>query len=199
MASIRGTIRLEGDAYKRVAEIAAMVKRPEALWKEVVRRGANEFRAHFVKRDGENVNKIAPGRREHVWLDFRSATGNPEIVMGGAEFAINDPRYATKVYGATIVPRAAKALTIPIHELGYARRPAVFEDETGHKLFRPKGKRVLMAQLATDADAVVIYVLAKSASIPKDPQAMPDEAKLVAACVDQAEKHLARVLAAGGN
>ena len=195
--AIGAKVTLDGDASRRLREIEGYLKRPQALWKEVGRRCAIELRKHFVARDGE-PNKLAPGRREHFWAQIRDAVGNPEIFEGGAEVVIADSRYALKVFGGTIVPREAKALAIPVHALAYARRPAVFEDETGHDLFRPKGKRVLMAELGENGAPVVIYILAKSATVPADPKALPDPGVLEAACLDQAEKHLTRALANGG-
>jgi hypothetical protein len=195
MSSIRGTIRISGDALARVREIAAMVRRPEAMWKVIGRGVANEYRKHFVELDAKNVNKLAPDRREHFWAQIRDATGTPELDGNGVSFTINDPRYSLKVYGGTVVPREKKALTIPIHALGYARRASVFEEETGVKLFKPKGKRVLMADLAKDGNPVVIYVLAKSATMAPDPEALPDEGRIIKFVVEQAETFLRRELA----
>lgn len=193
---LRASVTLEGDAARRIREIADQLKRPEAMWKELGRRCAQELRRHFVERDKE-PNKLAPGRREHFWSQVRGAVGNPELVNGGAEVTIADARFAIKVFGGTIVPREAKALAIPVHALAYGRRPAVFEDEEQVDLFRPHGKRVLMAELGAQGQAVTIYVLAKSATVPADPKALPAPGVLESACVDQAEKHLARAIANG--
>ena len=195
--AIGAKVTLEGNAALRIREIEGMLKRPEAMWKELGRRAAIELRKWFVARDGE-PNKLAPGRREHFWAQIRDAVGNPEIFEGGAAVTIADSRYALKVFGGTVVPREAKALAIPMHALAYARRPAVFEDETGHDLFRPKGKRVLMAEIGENGAPVVIYLLAKSATVPPDPKALPDPGILESACLDQAERHLARALQSGG-
>lgn len=194
---LRASVTLVGDAAARIRAIEGLLKRPEALWKELGRRAAIELRRHFVNRDRE-PNKLAPGRREHFWAQVRDAVGNPEIVTGGAEVTIADARFAIKVFGGTIVPREASALAIPVNALAYGRRPAVFEEETGHPLFRPKGKRVLMAELGSPAEAVTIYVLAKSATMVADPRALPEPGVLEEACLDQAEKHLVRAIANAG-
>lgn len=198
MASVQGEVRLEGDALRRIIEIENLLKRPQALWKEVARRVANEFRTHFAKLEEEAPNKLAPDRRSHFWAEIRGSVGTPELSGDGAAFSINDPRYGLQVYGGVVRPREAKALAIPVNALGYNRRPAVFQEETGNKLFRPKGKRVLMADIAKDGNPVVIYILAASAKIPPHPKALPESGKLDAAAIDQAEKHLSRALANGG-
>lgn len=195
MASVAGVVRLEGDALARVQEIAALLARPQAMWREIARRAANEFRAHFAQLDRTKANKLAPGRRQHFWAQLRDAVGTPDQTGElGASFAINDPRYGVHVFGGTIVPREARQLTIPVHALAYGRRAKVFEEETGKDLFRLPGKKVLFANLGKGQRAVAIYILADKAVIPPDPEALPPWDKLETACVEQAERHLVRVL-----
>lgn len=187
---------ITGDAAERIREIAAQLKRPEAMWKELGRVGAITIRAHFAERDSE-PNKH-DWKKRHIWAEFRAATGNPELAGNGVEITISDARFAMKVYGGTVVPREAKALTIPLVELAYGRRASVFEQEEGVHLFHPKGTNVLMALLPGASAPIPIYYLASSQTIPADPHALPPLELLASKCAEQAEKHLVRALSGGG-
>lgn len=189
---IRATLTTDDTASVRLRQIAAQLARPEALYKDAGRRVATDLRKHFTQLDKTRANRLAPGRRSHVWLEIRNAVGNPEPEPGGVSVTIADPRYTMKLFGGTVRPKRARALTIPLHPLAYDRRASVFEDETGAKLFRPRGKRILMAEIG--GKAVPIYALATSATVRPDPDALPAE-RLRAGALETAEKHLARMLA----
>lgn len=180
---------IEDTATKRLREIAEQIANPTALYKDVGRRVANDLKKHFKEHDADNPNKLG-GDRQHFWLQIRDAVQQPATRSDGVDIAINDPRMAAKVYGARVVPREAGALTIPVHQLAYGRRASVFEEETGFKLFHPKGHAVLMADIG--GEPVTIYVLARTANIPADPKALPDRAALVAGILATAEAHFDR-------
>jgi len=197
---LRVNLRAQDQASARLDEIAAMLANPQALYKDVGRRGATELRKHFTQLDRTQPNKLG-GPRTHFWLDVRNATGNPELEARGVSITISHLAFALQVHGGTVFPREARALTIPLHPLAHGRRASVFEEETGFKLFRPKSKnprfaRLLMAEI--DDRVVPIYKLASSATIHADPHALPEDEAFGAAIMDTAEKHFARKLDADG-
>jgi hypothetical protein len=175
-----------------LARIAAQLKNPVALYKDVGRRAANDLRKHYADRDATSSNRLG-GRRTHFWLEVRDAVQQPVADAGGVSIVIGHPAIAAKVHGAVIRPQNAAALTIPLHQLAHGRRASVFEDETGHKLFRPKGKNVLMADI--DGTVVPIYALVKRVNMRPDPEALPDDNDFANAILNTATKHLARMLA----
>lgn len=181
-----------GAVQSEMRAIAAQLVNPTALYKDVGRGLANQLKKHFAKREQDNPNKLG-GARTHWWLEVRDAVQQAEIVPDGVSVSIVHPAFPARVYGATVRPQRASALTIPIHKLAYGRRARVFESETGKKLFRLKGKRVLMADF--DGDIVPIYALVKSARIPKDPDALPEDAAIIGEALTRSRKHLARMLA----
>lgn len=189
---ISGSLSISGGADAALQRIALQLANPVALYKDVGRRVANDLKKHFRQHDADSPNKLG-GERTHFWLEIRDAVQQPVATGSGVEIAINDSRFAAKVYGAHIVPREAGALTIPINQLAYGRRASVFEEETGHKLFRPKGHNVLMAEIG--GEEVPIYALVSAVDMPPDPQALPSTAVLIDAILDTGTKHLARMLA----
>lgn len=189
---ISANVTLADRATPELARIAAQLKNPVALYKDVGRRIANDLRKHYRRLDATRSNRRRR-QRTHFWLEVRDAVQQPVTDSTGVSIAIAHPVIAAKVFGAIITPKFRRSLTIPVHKLAHGRRAAVFEDETGKKLFRPKGKNVLMAEIG--GKAVSIYVLAKSATIRPDPHALPDKDDLVANILATGRAHLARMLA----
>ncbi|HSI15709.1 MAG TPA: hypothetical protein VK961_26920 [Chthoniobacter sp.] len=175
-------------ARPRLAEIAEEVKNPVALYKDCGRRLVNELRTWFTGRDAEDSPKHP--NSTHFWADVRGSVQNPVSVPNGVTVEILDPRFAQKVFGGTITAKNVDALTVPISPLAHGRRASVFEEETGYRLFRPKGHNVLDAIIG--GEVVPIYALVKSVTQSADPNALPPDAQLEAAVLDTAEKHLAR-------
>lgn len=189
---ITAKIAVYDEAMPRLREIAAQIKNPIALHKDVGRRIAGDLKKHFKAREAANPNKLG-GERTHFWLEIRDAVQQPQAAAGGVEIEINDARLAAKVHGARVVARNASALTIPLHPKAHGRRASVFEDEEDTELFRPPGTNVLMAELGGEVES--IYALVKSANIPKDPDALPPRQTMLSAIADTAEKHYSRLLA----
>ena len=198
---IRATPRVDDVATSRLREIAAQLGNPVALYKDARRRLANDLRKHFAQLDASQTNRLG-GKRTHFWLDVRPATLNPEFDASGQGVSVTIAHlaFAQKLYGGTIVAKNAKALTIPLHPLAHGRRASVFEEETGHKLFRGKSKKPNIARLLfaeIDGNLIPIYALATTLTEDADPRAPPPIADLRAGAVESAEKHLARLLARG--
>lgn len=189
---ISANVTLTNRTTPELARIAAMLKNPVALYKDVGRRAANDLRKHYRELDATRANRLG-GKRTHFWLEVRDSVQQPVTASDGVSIAITHPVIAGKVYGAIITPKNASALTIPLHQLAHGRRASVFEDETGKKLFRPKGKNVLMADIG--GTVVPIYALVKRVRMRADAEALPDEDDFVANIVATSQAHLARMLA----
>lgn len=71
-----------------------------------------------------------------------------------------------------IVPKRARALTIPLHA-DAVRTPAGEIAEKGWDTFIPKGKGVIMGRKGKRGRAVPLYALRKSVKIPRDAQLLP--------------------------
>jgi len=192
--SVSANVVITGRAAPELRRIAQQIKNPQALYKDVGRRAANDLRKHYAAMDKKHPNELK-GTRTHFWLDVRDAVQQPQLEDTGVSIVINHAVIAAKVWGAVITPKNAQALTIPVHALAHGRRASVFEEETGKKLFHPKGTRVLMAEF--DGRAVPIYALAKRVTLPPDPEALPEEKQFTANIIATAEAHLARMRARG--
>lgn len=79
----------------------------------------------------------------------------------------------------TIKPRNAKALTIPVHALGYGRRASSVEHLVGKKLFAPKDKSGKSTGVLgySDSNGVfrAIYVLKARVTLPQDRGLLPTD------------------------
>jgi hypothetical protein len=187
-------ITLVDAATPELLSIASQLKNPDALYKDMGRRASEDLRKHFRARDTSQPNKLG-GRRTHFWLEVRNAVQQPVLSGDSIHIVINHPVIAGKVFGGIIRAKNASALTIPLHELAYGRRASTFEEETGKKLFRPKGKNVLMTDIG--GEIVAIYALVKSVNMRPDPDALPSDQDLVANMIVTGYKHLARQVARG--
>lgn len=99
--------------------------------------------------------------------------------MADAEAAtvtVHSPGISRVFHPLRIEPKRARTLTIPVHALGYGRRAS--EVSAAHRLFRPKGKDYLMADI--DGRATVIYLLRKAVMVPQDRSLMPSDEALEA-------------------
>lgn len=95
--------------------------------------------------------------------------------QGNAEVTITKPGIARAVRDVTIRPRVTKALALPMHALAYGKRPAEMEQDTGRRLFRPKGSRVLAAAKPDGKGLDVMYLLSGAVFQKKDPTLLPKE------------------------
>lgn len=194
-AVISSNVTLTDRATPELRRIAQQLKNPQALYKDVGRRAANDLRKHFREMDAKQPNALG-GTRTHFWLEVRDGVQQPQADSSGVTLLVVHPVIAAKVFGAVVTPKHAQSLTIPLHELAHGRRASVFEQETGKKLFHPKGTRVLMANLGDKP--VSIYALAKRVNLRSEPEALPEEKQFTEAIVATGRAHLARMFARAG-
>jgi len=164
------------------ARLRDSAKRPRAILAAAGRAAANALRRHFRERDAVEVNKLG-GKRTHFWLQVMRSVQAPISDDQEARISINHPGIAQKVFGGTITAKRVKNLAIPQTPEAYGRAPAVFEQETGLKLFCISGRGA--AVLATRRGAVrglfgaetglqVEYVLKPSVTQDATPGALPE-------------------------
>ncbi len=89
----------------------------------------------------------------------------------GATLTINHPGFARAFRNVKIVPRTAKALTIPIHAAAYGHRAGELWDRMG--LFIPKGKRVIAATIG--GVMTPLYILCRSVTQKQDRSLLPSD------------------------
>lgn len=97
----------------------------------------------------------------------------------GAEIANNAEHYGFKVRGGTITPKRWTHLTIPLVPEAKGRYVAEYQQNTGNRLFRPKGRAVLMERTGPGKGEVrSVYALLKSVTQPPWPEAVPQTEEL---------------------
>jgi hypothetical protein len=110
-----------------------------------------------------------------------------------ATIANNANHYAFKVSGGTITPKRAEHLTIPLIAEARGLYASVYQQNTGRKLFRPKGKNVLMESTGKGT-ARAVYALVKQVTMGPWPRAVPDDDVIADAFVDQWKLSLADII-----
>ena len=116
--------------------------------------------------------------------------------------SITDPRFNQKVFGGTLVPKAKKALTIPVNPAAYGRTAATYEQETGQKLIcitwkAPTGSSIGALVVKSDPHGQfteVVYLLVASVRQDPDPEALPHPRDFYMALVDRAKSFVGDVL-----
>ena len=83
------------------------------------------LKAYYEQKDWNEPNRLTLERRTHFWHQIgESVLPKPKIEDKKIHVIITDPRFPQKLHGGTIVPKRAKALTIPMHPDAYARTAA---------------------------------------------------------------------------
>lgn len=133
--------------------------------------------------------------------DVARAWKTESVHVGGATIANDATHYAFKVTGGTIVPKRAKALTIPLIKEAKGIRAAVYQQNSGKKLFRVKGKSALFERVGSETTGRrgrsgaggtnirqsrlrAVYALVKSVTQKPWPDALPPDAILQDAYAD---------------
>ncbi|MGN0844974.1 MAG: hypothetical protein ACI4QT_07105 [Kiritimatiellia bacterium] len=91
----------------------------------------------------------------------------------------------------TIVPRRARALTIPVSAAAYGRR--VFELSRETPIFRIKD---MLARDGSDGKPEFLYALKQRVVVPRDPTLLPEQSKLSEAALRGYKAVIARIVAA---
>ena len=154
----------------------------------------NTLKKHFREKNQVPNKRGFP--KSDFWAQIRSSVQTLAI-PNGATVQVNDPRLNTHVFGATITPKSARALAIPVVAEAYGVRPATFDNLVAIRTGKGKGNTVglLAKKDPTRTILQVMYVLVKRVVIPADPTALPAEEALQFAAVSAFESWLERKLA----
>lgn len=128
----------------------------------------NALISHFR---GKNAapNRLG-GARTNFWLAVANACSAPVTAGGKVVVSIRHPHVATHVYGATITPKKARMLAIPVAPEGHGKSPRTI---SGLRCVYDGRRPVALA-----LDGKTIYVLKRSQRIPRDPNALPPDDKV---------------------
>lgn len=169
----------------------ARAKNPQAVLMTAGREFSNQLKKWFRKKEQTDHNKLSE-RREHFWLQVSRTVNNPvQTGYNTVSVTVSDPRIAQKVFGGTILPKRASALTIPVSEKAYGRTASTFEAETGLKLFVLGSKdhdRGGVLATMVEGQVEIEYVLSKGVDQAADPTALPDMKEVERKVVERAQK-----------
>jgi phage gpG-like protein len=136
---------------------------------------AAEFHRKFSASGGWKGNRYMQGSTGRSGEFGENVAQGWKFIESDAEGAVignNADYYGFKVRGGTIRPKRVSFLTIPLIPDAKGRRAADYEIYAGVRLFRPKGKNVLMEK--TEGGGVRgVYALMKSVTMQPMPGAIP--------------------------
>jgi len=116
-----------------------------------------------------------------------------ESTTKGATITNNADYYAFKVRGGTITPKRGNWLTIPLIREAQGFYVSVYQQNTGRRLFRPKGKNVLMETLPS-GEVRSVYALVKQVIQRPWPGALPPEDLLAQAFAQKWKETIAEAI-----
>ena len=141
--------------------------------------GFLEFAPGRVRSEGRYVDEN--GRRG--FIEPRDATeSSVDIVIG------NTPGISRAFHDLVITPKKAKALTIPINAVSYAKSVKKVEAE-GYRIHREG--RVLKGDKGSGGDTIPLYVLCGRVTVPQDRGLLPLEQDIADWAADMAEAFVA--------
>lgn len=186
-------VTTEAGAKEFVVRLADHVASRRDLSQALADRFREELVDHF-RRKNETPNRLG-GRRTNFWAGVADDTQVAEVREDGATVAIGGDggqRIRIHIYGGDIVPKVKKALTIPLVAEAHGIRAAEYEQRTGRNLFPVKGKSALFEE-RPDGGVRAVYALRKRVTIPRDPEALPDDEVLKSALTEEANDWMALV------
>lgn len=218
MISIRSTITDTGVRSFLVNLTGAVTNRRD-LNEALALRLSAELKQHFLRKSGLPNKMGAP--KSDFWNQMAAATGVLEITDTGATVTVAERRFNIQLFGGVILPKKARCLTIPLVAEARGKFVKDYERDTGRHLFRIPGRNALFEKtganareslvnhtkgrvrgtnrsfsvgLAARAGIRAVYALAKSATIKKDPDALPPMTTLAAALSQEAGDFMKGIL-----
>lgn len=186
-------VKLDSAGFRAaLQQLLARAQRPRTLLEAAARSVRRTLVRHFSLRDLQQ-NRLG-GDRTHWWGAVARSTHVGSVTDRQATITISHRGIGLKVYGGTVVPREAQALTIPIHAEAHGRRAATLEMLTGTKLFRlqpKKGGPVFLVRTLGDGTLRFLYVLKTMARFSADPRALPERTAMETAATTAAAEQLA--------
>lgn len=173
MSSVRFTIKVNDKVTAKFERMAV-----PAVLDEGRLQGGRDVRhllyTHFRAKNLAEPNRFfreSGGRRLYFWRRMANSLQEP-VLDGGERVVISMHRdVAQKLYGGPIVPKRARALTIPIHRDAYGRTAKRLETFLGQKLFivkSPRGRKTFLAAKGGPRGGIRRYFLLRS-SVHQEP------------------------------
>ena len=141
--------------------------------------------------------EFAPGRgqmRSESEYEDKDGQGKPftevqNVSTNKVDVVIGNTPGLSRAFGPiTITPKKAKALTIPINKISYAKRVGELKDE-GFKIFKlpsdPQSKRDGILATEDESGGIIpLYVLCGKVTIPQDRGLLPSDSDIEDWCED---------------
>ena len=137
------------------------------------------LKAYYEQKDWNEPNRLTLERRTHFWHQIgESILPKPKIEDRKIHVVVTAPRFPKKVYGGPIVPKRAKALTIPVHPDAYARSAAEVARIVGPlHIIKAGGEAFLVADKSRHTFAP-LFILRYKVNQKPWPGALPKQAKM---------------------
>ena len=207
-------VTVTGSGREFIANLSGDIQNRKGLNDALGRSLARVLQTHFREKNTEPNKMGAP--KTNFWKQVADATALTEATDEGATVMIAESRFRIHLFGGVIKPTGGRNfLTIPLIAEARGLRAASYEQQSGHKLFRLPGVRLLFErsdngtqstitrntvstrradgsyrQVALRARSLIrpVYALATEANIKKDDDALPPAAYIA----DELEKTAAR-------
>lgn len=193
------TITTTGDAKQFLIELTGDISNRKGLNDALGKSLARTLQTHFREKNTEPNKMGAP--KTNFWQLVADATALTEATEDGATVTIAEQRFRIHLFGGVIKPTGGrKFLTIPLIAEARGLRAGSYEQQTGRKLFRLPGVKLLFERsdkgnqstvssskasvrrrdgsykkinLASRSSIRPVYALASQAKIKKDDEALP--------------------------
>lgn len=167
-----------------LVNLAGKIEHRRELNKSLAIRLRRELQEHFRSKNAV-PNKMG-ATKTNFWNQVADATDILEITESGATVQVAEQRYNIQLFGGTILPVKAKALTIPLIPEARGESVASYKLKTGRELFTTK-KRNALFETTTGGEIRPVFALVKRATIQADPTALPPPETLLSAMQDEAD------------
>lgn len=187
--AIQINLNLKDSARPTIAAIADGLKNRRGLHAVLGKRTELELRDHFARREQSPNKRGWP--KQHFWSRIRKATAFLSADDSGATVRVSDPALAQKIHGGTITPKEGKYLTLPAIAAAYGRSPRL--NKSLRPMVRYQGGQRRAVALQDKKSGTVWYWLVKSVTQQADPHALPADATVRSALVEEAGDYLDRL------
>jgi hypothetical protein len=180
-----------GELRNQLSDLGRLLGKPRPIYAAAAGSVRRRLQRHFTQKN-KTRNRLG-GRRTNFWSQVRASTQVGQVTDSFSEVVIGDFRFAQKLFGGPIVPKDAKALTVPVHPEAHGRRASTLEHALGIKLFvlgaRGQGNGAWLAA-ATASGLTVYYALKQRVVQEADPTALPPRHEIEEAAVEGAQSRL---------
>lgn len=184
------TIRLDRDEITpHLQKLLRQASRGGPLFDILGRAGANALRQHYRTLNTSRANAMG-GARTNFWSRVAQSVNAPRTRGRDIVIPVSHPAIAQKLYGGTITARKAKNLAIPISPKAHGKSPRVFQNL---QFAKTSGGTKLLGLRGPNGGIDWLYVLKKSVTQARDPEAVPPPSVMEKALTRAAGIHLRRL------